>query len=56
MAIYKYTTYGREDALLKLILSLRDAYRSAGNYDMADQIRKNLKVIGVTVNDKKPGF
>ena len=45
----------QRNELVSLILSLRRVYKNAANYEMSDQIRENLKTLGIQILDKKDG-
>jgi cysteinyl-tRNA synthetase len=43
------------DALVELVLAVREEERAAGNYDRADELRDRLEAAGVTVEDTGDG-
>ncbi|MFO7864803.1 MAG: DALR domain-containing protein, partial [Salinivirgaceae bacterium] len=44
------------DEVIELLLSVRQEAKAAKNYALADQIRDQLKALGIVVKDKKDGF
>jgi cysteinyl-tRNA synthetase len=45
----------REEGLIRLLIDLRAAARSARNFAEADTIRKRLTELGVTLEDRPDG-
>ncbi len=48
-------TTGQEDALVELILELREQERTAGNFERADELRSMLADLGIAVEDTDEG-
>ena len=46
-------TQKRLDVTIALLRSLREEFRKKGEYELADRIRENLELIGVTFEDPK---
>jgi cysteinyl-tRNA synthetase len=43
------------DDLVQLLFDLRDELRKKGEYDLSDEIRSKLKVLGLVIEDTEEG-